>query len=105
MTSRFLRVTDAAVFIGYCDVIGGQSVGNPVLDCFTLKKNTIRFNETSRTTHRKTRRHMPEGFYVDCRLFKLQLHRGHAMEQLVEALRYKPGGRGFDGVTEIFLST
>ena len=27
---------------------------------------------------------------------------GHVIEQLVEALRYKPEGRGFDGVTGIF---
>ena len=27
---------------------------------------------------------------------------GHAVAQLVEALRYKPEGRGFDGVTGIF---
>jgi hypothetical protein len=26
----------------------------------------------------------------------------HAVVQLVEALRYKPEGHGFDGVTEIF---
>jgi len=27
---------------------------------------------------------------------------GYAMAQLVEALRYKPEGRGFDGAIEIF---
>jgi hypothetical protein len=28
---------------------------------------------------------------------------GHGVAQLVEALRYKPEGRGFDGVIEIFI--
>jgi hypothetical protein len=27
---------------------------------------------------------------------------GHAVAQLVETLRYKPEGRGFDGVIKIF---
>jgi hypothetical protein len=37
-------------------------------------------------------------------LLTLHLSLGHAVAQLVEALRYKPEGRGFDsdGVTGIF---
>jgi hypothetical protein len=44
-------------------------------------------------------------FYVLC-LCYLPLRRGHAVTQLVEALRYKPEGRGFDsGRTMVLGST
>jgi hypothetical protein len=36
------------------------------------------------------------GFTVLIFMPYLLMHRGHAMAQLVEALRYKPEGRGFD---------
>jgi hypothetical protein len=66
--------------------------------------------ETSVTTDQSKRRNNPESFNIQqhrCEHLKNGMKRsnyisslsvllGHAVAQLVEALRYKPKGRGFD---------
>jgi hypothetical protein len=69
----------------------------------------LRSSETSGAIHPPTQRHIPEDLELELPLlWKLRLHddvhkipllrhlTGHAVAQLVEALRYKSEGRGFD---------
>ena len=103
LRSRFLRIPSLTIPIDYLvlmtvwcwsgRVLQGMSWATKLvnLQC----RHTCQLNNSCRSAMPWTRFHLVTQSYVEI-ISNIINSRGHAVAQLVEALRYKPEGRGID---------